>query len=113
MVRAEYKQVEGGEVSPRVGNLPDKTHRVGDAESCGLLAQSVFERARTNDGEQTISGDSRLYSLVAGVSVGHSGEGNPTYQITRGLPLGQSYAREIARRHGISLEQILANRKID
>ena len=63
--------------------------------------------------EQTISGDSRLYSLVAGVSVGHSGEGNPTYQITRGLPLGQSYAREIARRHGISLEQILANRKID
>ncbi len=63
--------------------------------------------------EQTIGGDSRLYSLVAGVSVGHSGEGNPTYQITRGLPLGQSYAREIARRHGISLEQILANRKID
>jgi len=61
--------------------------------------------------EAAVAGDSKLYSLVAGIMIGADGEGMPTYQIIRGLPLGQSYAREIARRHGISLEQILANRK--
>ena len=61
--------------------------------------------------EETVAGDSKLFSLVAGITVGADGEGIPTYQIIRGRPLGQSYAREIARRHGISLEQILASRK--
>jgi hypothetical protein len=37
-------------------------------------------------------------------------KGQPTFQILRGMPHGRGYAREIARRHGISLEQILAAR---
>jgi len=44
---------------------------------------------------------------VAGVTVNDAGEYIPTYRIERSEPLGRSYAREIARRHGISLEQIL------
>ncbi len=55
-------------------------------------------------------GDCVLFSLVAGVEMGAEGEAKPTYRIQRGEPLGRSYAREIARRHGISLEQILAGR---
>lgn len=87
---------------------------------CGLRAigaRAIFathlielaERLQTI--EETVEGDSKLFSLVAGITINTSGEGMPTYQIVRGLPLGQSYAREIARRHGISLEQILANRQ--
>ncbi len=87
---------------------------------CGLRAigaRAIFathlielaERLKTI--EDTVAGDSDLYSLVAGITIDTAGEGMPTYQINRGLPLGQSYAREIARRHGISLEQILASRK--
>lgn len=57
--------------------------------------------------ESTIDGDSRLFSLVAGVQTDQAGQSTPTYIITPGLPLGQSYAREIARRHGISLDQLL------
>lgn len=87
---------------------------------CGLRsigARAIFathlielaERLDTIEG--IVSGESKLYSLVAGVSVNKEGEGSPTYQIVRGLPLGQSYAREIARRHGISLEQILQVRQ--
>lgn len=57
--------------------------------------------------ESLVDGDSRLCSLVAGVEIGDDGKARPTYKITRGKPLGRSYAREIAKRHGISLEQIL------
>ncbi|MBL8163894.1 MAG: hypothetical protein JNJ61_18040 [Anaerolineae bacterium] len=57
--------------------------------------------------EALVAGESRLFSLVAGVSLDAAGEATPTYAITRGTPLGRSYAREIARRHGISLEQLL------
>ncbi len=77
-----------------------------------IFATHLIELAERIDSiERAVSGDSRLYSLVAGITIGDAGEGTPTYQIIRGLPLGQSYAREIARRHGISLEQILANRE--
>jgi DNA mismatch repair protein MutS len=54
-----------------------------------------------------ISGDSNIFSLVAGINVDQNGEPVRTFKISRGKPLGRSYAREIARRHGISLQQIL------
>jgi len=57
-----------------------------------------------------VDGASALFSLVAGVRLNADGEGQPTFQILRGMPHGRGYAREIARRHGISLEQILAAR---
>ncbi len=77
-----------------------------------IFATHLIELAEKIESiEETVRGDSNLFSLVAGMTVGDDGEGTPTYQIIRGLPLGQSYAREIARRHGISLEQILANRE--
>jgi DNA mismatch repair protein MutS len=66
--------------------------------------------------EATVEGESALYSLVAGIQM-MDGEAatdlriQPTFQIARGLPQGRSYAREIARRHGISLEQILESRR--
>jgi DNA mismatch repair protein MutS len=60
--------------------------------------------------EATIDGDSKLFSLVAGIRLTDDGQTAPTFQITRSLPLGRSYAQEIARHHGISLEQILAMR---
>jgi DNA mismatch repair protein MutS len=54
---------------------------------------------------------SLLFSLVAGIKLDENGKPVPTYQITRGEPLGRSYAQEIARRHGISLAQIMAARE--
>ncbi len=66
--------------------------------------------------EAAVEGDSNIYSLVAGVKLIDDAEAAdiraaPTFQITRGRPQGRSYAREIARRHGISLDQILAARQ--
>lgn len=66
--------------------------------------------ARLDEIEQMIAGPSGLCSLVAGIEISATGEALPTFHITRGLPLGRSYAQEIARRHGISLAQILALR---
>ncbi|MCC7450103.1 MAG: hypothetical protein IT324_21980 [Anaerolineae bacterium] len=68
--------------------------------------------------EASTAGGSTLYSLIAGVQLVDDGTASdiravPTFQITRGLPQGRSYAREIARRHGISLEQILEARRAD
>jgi DNA mismatch repair ATPase MutS len=77
-----------------------------------IFATHLIELAGKIDPiEDTVAGDSALFSLVAGMTLGANGEETPTYHITRGQPQGQSYAREIARRHGISLEQILANRE--
>ena len=77
-----------------------------------IFATHLIELAEKIDTIQdTVNGESSLFSLVAGITLGNNGEETPTYQVARGLPLGQSYAREIARRHGISLEQILATRE--
>ncbi len=77
-----------------------------------IFATHLIELAdHLADIEASVEGDCRLFSLVAGIEVNEAGETVPTYTITRGQPLGRSYAREIARRHGISLEQILAARK--
>jgi DNA mismatch repair ATPase MutS len=61
--------------------------------------------------EGRVDGSSSLFSLVAGIELLADGTAIPTYQITRRQPLGRSYAQEIARRHGISLEQILERRQ--
>jgi DNA mismatch repair ATPase MutS len=82
-----------------------------------IYATHLVELAeRLNEIESAVEGDSAVYSLVAGIQLiedGATGDvrGAPTFQISRGLPQGRSYAREIARRHGISLEQILAARR--
>lgn len=60
-----------------------------------------------------IDGRSDLFSLVAGVDLTDDGETLPTFKISRGDPLGRSYAEEIAKRHGISLSQILDMQKPD
>lgn len=76
----------------------------------GIFATHLVELAEhIREIEAAVDGPSAVYSLVAGVRF----EGDsavPTFSITRGLPLGRGYAQEIARRHGISLEQILAAR---
>jgi DNA mismatch repair protein MutS len=64
--------------------------------------------SRLDEIEAAVEGDCRLFSLAAGVRVNDDGDMVPTYTIMRGQ--GRSYAREVARRHGISLEQILAER---
>lgn len=69
---------------------------------------------RLNDVHNAIEGPSLLFSLVAGVRFtddSPDAAALPTFQITRGRPMGRGYAREIARRHGISLEQIMAARR--
>lgn len=67
---------------------------------------------RIPDIEAAVIGDSRLYSLVAGIDLRaaddpDSPQAVPNFRVMRGLPLGRSYAQEIARRHGISLGQLL------
>jgi len=75
-----------------------------------IFATHLIELAETlAEIESRVEGESKLFSLVAGVTVNDAGEYIPTYRIERSEPLGRSYAREIARRHGISLEQILQN----
>lgn len=77
----------------------------------GVYATHLIELAeRIPEIEALTSGSSALFSLVAGVTVSETGEGSPTYRISPGLPHGRNYARDIARKHGISLEQILAAR---
>lgn len=61
--------------------------------------------------ERAVEGESRLVSLVAGVDLDAAGEATPTYRIAPGLPHARSYAQEIARRHGIRLDQLLAMKR--
>ncbi|MCC7208227.1 MAG: hypothetical protein IT323_13040, partial [Anaerolineae bacterium] len=68
--------------------------------------------------EAAVEGDSRVYSLIADIQFvddPESGERRPvpTFRIRRGSPQGRGYAHEIARRYGISLEQILQARRGD
>jgi len=61
------------------------------------------------------AGDSRVASLVASlVSEGGNGTGDEiqrTYRVVPSPPMGYSYAQEIARRYGISFEQLEAQLK--
>jgi DNA mismatch repair protein MutS len=54
-------------------------------------------------------GDSRIESLVAGI-VAEGSEGQRSYQVKQAPPMGISFARDIARRHGISYEQLAGQR---
>jgi DNA mismatch repair protein MutS len=59
--------------------------------------------------ERAVNAKSNVFSLVAGVRITDENAAAPTYEIRRGSPLGKSYAEEIARRYGISLDQLMAN----
>ncbi len=83
---------------------------------CALGARAVFATHlvelvdQFDEIESVVERKSRLCSLVAGIATNADGLPQPKYQIQRGAPLGRSFAREIARKHGISLDQILSNR---
>lgn len=78
-----------------------------------IYATHLIELAdKLDEIEAAVEGDCRLFSLVAGVVIDSNGEAAPTYQITRGQPHVRSYAQEIARKLGISLDQILQAKDI-
>ena len=85
-----------------------------------LGARAVFathlhelgERVETINRE--VAGASRLVSMVAGIETHESDNGSNvevrrTYRIRPGPPVGLSYARDIARRYGISFDDIRAH----
>jgi DNA mismatch repair protein MutS len=59
---------------------------------------------------ESVSGDSKIISIVSSpretAAPANRAEVNHTYQLEVRPPLGQSYAREIAARYGISYEQL-------
>ena len=84
-----------------------------------LGARAVFATHLHELGERVdainreVAGDSRLVSMVAGIESadtgnGSNGEVRRTYRIRPGPPVGLSYARDIARRYGISFDDIRA-----
>jgi hypothetical protein len=79
-----------------------------------IYATHLIELAdRLDEIEAAVEGDCRLFSLVAGVVVDADGEATPTYHIARGHPHARSYAQEIARKLGISLDQILQTNHLE
>jgi hypothetical protein len=74
----------------------------------GIFATHFHElAAQVEDINANTEGESRVISLVAEATAAENGaEARRTFRIRPGPPLGTSYAREIARRHGISFEQI-------
>jgi DNA mismatch repair ATPase MutS len=77
----------------------------------GIFATHLIELAeRIPQIEAKAAGDCRLISLVAAVEQTAEGRLLPTFRIVPGLPLKAGYAQEIARKHGISLEQLLGAR---
>lgn len=76
-----------------------------------IYATHLIELAqRIEDIERNVEGSSSLFCLTAAVRQNNDGQTVRTFRIERGMPHGRSYAEEIARLHGISLEQILASR---
>ena len=84
-----------------------------------LGARAVFATHLHELGERVdainreVEGASRLVSMVAGIEsngAGNDGSGEVrrTYRIRPGPPVGLSYARDVARRYGISFEDIRA-----
>ncbi len=82
-----------------------------------IYATHLVELAeRIHEIEAAVDGKSAVFSLVAGLQlVEDPATGDlraaPTYHIAPGLPQGRGYAQEIARRYGISLEQIVQARR--
>jgi DNA mismatch repair protein MutS len=76
-----------------------------------IYATHLIELAlRIDEIERKVEGTSQLFCLTAAVQQNEQGQTVRTFRIERGMPHGRSYAEEIARLHGISLEQILAAR---
>lgn len=84
-----------------------------------LGARAVFATHLHELGERVdainreVSGASRLVSMVAGIEAGAAGRGEDgevrrTFRIRPGPPVGLSYARDVARRYGISFDDIRA-----
>jgi DNA mismatch repair protein MutS len=63
--------------------------------------------ARVDRINEEVPGDSLVVSLAAGVEDG-DGPARRTFRITRGPPVGLSYARDIADRYEISFERLRA-----
>jgi DNA mismatch repair protein MutS len=81
-----------------------------------IYATHLHELGHVEMINQDTKGDSLAASLVAGSeTVAPQAEGEPsvrrTYEIRPGPPQGLSYARDIARKYGIELHQILATLK--
>ncbi len=59
---------------------------------------------------RSVTSGNKVVSLVAGISVEEGGRdasrAGRTFRIAPGVPSGNSYAREIAERYGVSLEQL-------
>lgn len=84
-----------------------------------LGARAVFATHLHELGERVdainreVAGASRLVSMVAGIEAGAAGRGEDgevrrTFRIRPGPPVGLSYARDVARRYGISFDDIRA-----
>jgi hypothetical protein len=74
----------------------------------GIFATHFHElAAQANDINQATPGESAVVSLVAeAVATVNGAEVQRTFKIKPGPPLGTSYAKEIAVKHGISFEQL-------
>jgi DNA mismatch repair ATPase MutS len=73
----------------------------------GVFVTHFLELAERADQLNDSPGDSRVFSLVAGVLESPDRDAaTRTYKIQPGPPLGTSYAHEIAVKHGISYDQI-------
>lgn len=78
----------------------------------GVFVTHFHELAKHLDEINTAPGESTVFSLVTGVTIGDSNEAvKRTFKVQPGPPLGTSYAKEIAVQHGISYEQITATLK--
>jgi DNA mismatch repair ATPase MutS len=76
-----------------------------------IYSTHLHELARQVDElNDSVPGDSRIVSVVSSpidtVTPADGAEENRTYKLEMRPPLGQSYAREIAARYGISYEQL-------
>ncbi len=72
-----------------------------------IYATHLHELASRADAlNDSVLGDSKIISVVSSPIVGDGAELKSTYKLEIRPPLGQSYAREIAARYGISYEQL-------
>jgi DNA mismatch repair ATPase MutS len=62
--------------------------------------------SRVDELNDSVPGDSRIVSVVSSPVDDAAAEKDRTYKLEMRPPLGQSYAREIAARYGISYEQL-------
>lgn len=78
----------------------------------GVFVTHFHELAKHLAEINTAPGESTVFSLVTGVTIGDSnGTVKRTFKVQPGPPLGTSYAKEIAVQHGISYEQITTTLK--